>query len=64
MIHRPTYDPNQDLVLTLSMCAIGVLYSGFDEAMTLVEFLSELLRRLLFYLVRDATIAIWNYLSY
>ena len=51
MIHRPTFNPSADLVLTLSMCAIGVLYSGLEGAKAFAKSLSELLRRLLIFMV-------------
>ncbi|KAM3440818.1 hypothetical protein MY4824_001945 [Beauveria thailandica] len=46
MIHRPTFDLGAYPVLTLSMCAIGVLYSDFDNARAFSKALCELLRRL------------------
>ncbi|KAM3508987.1 hypothetical protein MY10362_000872 [Beauveria mimosiformis] len=46
MIHRPTFDLGAYPVLTLSMCAIGVLYSDFDNARAFSMALCELLRRL------------------
>ncbi|ATY64955.1 C2H2 type zinc finger domain [Cordyceps militaris] len=46
MIHRPTFDSGTYPILTLSMCAIGVLYSGFDNAHGFSKALCELLRRL------------------
>ena len=59
MIHRPTFNPGADLVLTLSMCAIGVLYSGLDGAKAFAQSLSELLRRRLIFMV-SATITVLN----
>lgn len=47
MIHRATFDPGTDPVLTLSMCAIGAFYSGFANAKSFGRSLCELLRRLL-----------------
>ncbi|KAM3493712.1 hypothetical protein MY3957_002972 [Beauveria namnaoensis] len=46
MIHRPTFDLDAYPVLTLSMCAIGVLYSDFENARAFSKALCELLRRL------------------
>ncbi|KAF1729682.1 Zinc finger protein zas1 [Beauveria bassiana] len=46
MIHRPTFDLGAYPVLTLSMCAIGVLYSDFENARAFSKALCELLRRL------------------
>lgn len=54
MIHRPTFDPGADPVLTLSMCAVGVLYSSFVNAQAYATSLCELLRRLLLFMVRLA----------
>jgi hypothetical protein len=51
MIHRPTFDAGANPVLTLSMCAIGVLYSDYENAQAFRKSLCELLRRLLLFIV-------------
>jgi len=46
MVHHPTFDPEQDLVVTLCIITIGVKYTGFPGAQAFSKALSELTRRL------------------
>ncbi|KAH8891122.1 hypothetical protein GQ53DRAFT_649314 [Thozetella sp. PMI_491] len=49
-IHRPTFDPAKDFVLTLAMSVIGACYSGYPSARSFATALSELTRRLLLFM--------------
>lgn len=51
VIHRPTFDPSKFPVLTLAMASVGACYSNFGEAHRFSNSLSELVRRLLTYMV-------------
>lgn len=51
VIHRPTFDPAKFPVLTLSMASVGANYTRFDGAHVFSNSLSELVRRLLVFMV-------------
>lgn len=47
MIHRPTFDPEEDLVVTLCLITIGVKYTGFRGAHLFSKACFQLIRRLI-----------------
>lgn len=47
IIHRPTFNPRASIVVTLSMAAIGILYSNFIQAQEFSYTLSEVIRKIL-----------------
>ena len=51
IIHRPTFDPGKDHILTLAIASIGACYSGLEGAFSFSNALAELTRRLLLYMV-------------
>ncbi|KAI8937388.1 hypothetical protein NX059_006592 [Plenodomus lindquistii] len=48
VIHKPTFDPGRDLLVTLAVINIGACYTGFS-ARSFSAVLSDLLRRLLLF---------------
>lgn len=53
IVHQPTFDPGKDLVVTLTMLCIGVLYTDFSEAKAFSIALAELTRRLLVFMAEQ-----------
>ncbi|KIW48944.1 uncharacterized protein PV06_01500 [Exophiala oligosperma] len=49
-IHRPTFNPSEDLIVTLAMACIGLCYTGLRGANAFANLLSEYLRRLLIFM--------------
>lgn len=47
MVHHPTFDPQNDLLVTLGLITIGVKYTGFSGAQNFSKALFELTRRLI-----------------
>ncbi|RKL12722.1 hypothetical protein BFJ70_g16126 [Fusarium oxysporum] len=47
MVHHPTFDPQNDLLVTLCLITIGVKYTGFSGAQNFSKALFELTRRLI-----------------
>jgi hypothetical protein len=50
IIHLPTFDPGDDLVVTLAVICIGACYTEFDGLKAFSTTLSDLIRRLLVFL--------------
>ncbi|KAH8815524.1 hypothetical protein F5884DRAFT_772680 [Xylogone sp. PMI_703] len=53
VVHRPTFDPGKDPVVTLAIIATGACYTEFKGARAFSNVLSELLRRLLLYMAES-----------
>lgn len=51
IIHRPTFVPEESLVVTLGIVSIGACFSGITGCHAFANSLSELNRRLLIFLV-------------
>jgi hypothetical protein len=51
IVHMPTYDPNEEPLLTLAIICSGVCYTEYSGARAFSNCLSELIRRLHVYLV-------------
>jgi hypothetical protein len=54
IVHCPTFDPRASIVVTLSMAALGILYSSFPRAREFSYTLSELIRKMLILMVRHS----------
>ena len=52
VIHRPTFDPAKEPIVTLAMVANGACYTHYHNVQTFANALSELVRRLLVFKVR------------
>lgn len=50
VVHRPTFDPAREPVVTLAMATLGACYTGFEGAQPWANALSELVRRLLIFM--------------
>ncbi|KIW12692.1 hypothetical protein PV08_09970 [Exophiala spinifera] len=53
VVHRPTFDPGRDLVVTLAMICIGSCYTGQPGAKSFSIALSELIRKLLVFMAEQ-----------
>ncbi|ETN36192.1 uncharacterized protein HMPREF1541_08469 [Cyphellophora europaea CBS 101466] len=53
VIHQPTFDPGKDLIVTLAIISIGSCYTNLENARNFAVCLSELLGRLLSYMVQQ-----------
>jgi hypothetical protein len=51
IVHQATADPAQDLVVTLALICVGSLYTEYPGASSFSDALSELIRRLLGFMV-------------
>jgi hypothetical protein len=51
VIHRPTFNPEKDPVVTLAIVCIGSRYTEYKGAHTFANLLSELTRRVLLFMV-------------
>lgn len=52
IIHRPTFDPSENLIVTLAVVSLGAPYSNFKGCQAFAISLSELNRRLILFMVR------------
>ncbi|KAF4439163.1 hypothetical protein FACUT_4345 [Fusarium acutatum] len=50
VVHRPTFDPRESIVVTFSMVALGVLYSSFPRAKEFSLALADHTRRILLFM--------------
>ncbi|OQU95517.1 Fungal specific transcription factor domain-containing protein [Cladophialophora immunda] len=53
VVHRPTFDPVLEPVVTLAMVTLGACYTNFGGALAFANALSELVRRLLVFMAEQ-----------
>ena len=61
ILHRPTFDPGKEPVITIAVIAIGASFTQFEGAHAFSNCLMELSRRLLVYMVRLVKVIVTTY---